>query len=289
MPQFSAVYAHIINQLSAITEKGEAQGMARILISHFLSVSSPAFVNPSMDVNESSMAKINHALNRIRSGEPIQYVLGKTRFLDFDFIVKPGVLIPRPETEELTDFILKNEKKDATLKVLDIGSGSGCIALSLALKRPLWTLHALEYSNDALQIFLENQKELKVHCNVHPADMTKMPWFDQPLVFDVFVSNPPYILPEESQSLAHHVLHHEPHAALFVPGKDALYFYKAIVEAAKFYLTSGGRIYLETHRDYAEAVASWLEANKFTSVKVKHDLYGNPRFVFGEFGGRRIG
>ena len=213
-------------------------------------------------------------LDELAKGIPLQYLLGRAPFLDMDLQVSPAVLIPRPETEELVSNILEESGSEART-VLDIGTGSGCIALALAKSRQNWQVTGLDVSEVALEIARKNSAEQGLNVNWVLADIRDMPEIDQ---FDMIVSNPPYIPLEDAETLEQHVLNQEPHLALFAPANDALFFYSAIKDFANEYLTKpGGRIYFETHYNLASAVAGLFE--DATETRLLSDMFGKPRFV----------
>jgi release factor glutamine methyltransferase len=226
-------------------------------------------------------------------GKPVQYVLGKSWFKGRTFIVNEHVLIPRPETEELVDEIISYhsrviEKTTSTFKALDIGTGSGCIAISLQLEFPHWEVWAIDKSTAALSTAKENADQL--HANIHfkETDILSNVFINHLPAFNVIVSNPPYIPQTDKKEMTAQVLDHEPHLALFVTNQDPLEFYKAILEFSEHHLIRGGTLWFETHMDYAYQVADLMKKEEYEEVIVKKDLQGKDRIVSGKRGGASL-
>ena len=214
------------------------------------------------------------ALNRLVAHEPLQHITGKAFFMDMELSVSPYVLIPRPETEELVRLVLQENGQQA-LRVLDIGTGSGCIALALKKHKPNWMVVGIDRSPEALDVANANatSNELVVHLKL--ADMCAMPDFGK---FDIIISNPPYIPREKEDLLERNVRQFEPEMALFAPQNNPLYFYKCIMDyAAKNLTKPGGRVYFETHFDNAHEVAKL--GPKTGEKRVLTDMFGKQRFV----------
>jgi release factor glutamine methyltransferase len=213
-------------------------------------------------------------LNELAEGIPLQYLLGRAPFFEMELHVSPAVLIPRPESEELVSIILAELGNEA-ISVLDIGTGSGCIALALSNTRLNWQITGLDVSESALEIARKNADEQGLSVNWILADISNSPEIGQ---FDVIVSNPPYIPLEDAETLEQHVLNQEPHLALFAPANDALFFYRAIKVFTDKYLTKpDGRIYFETHYNLAADVAELF--SDASEARVLNDMFGKPRFV----------
>ena len=216
-------------------------------------------------------------LERLVSGEPFQYVMGQTEFCGLPFKVTPAVLIPRPETEELVTSIIAENAGRTGLSVLDIGTGSGAIAVTLAKKLPGAMVTALDVSDDALAVASENAEANNVSVSFLKFDILGDAAL--PGRYDLIVSNPPYV-PERDKAVMHrNVLEHEPALALFVPDDRPLLFYEAIAEKAVTALNAGGRLYLETYEDYHPELKQLLENYGFVNIESRHDLFGRSRFV----------
>ena len=217
------------------------------------------------------------AIGRLLVYEPIQYILGKTSFYGLDFSVNSKVLIPRPETEELVAWILKDANPNQPLKILDIGSGSGCIAISLAKHLPQAAVFALDVSPEALSVVQQNSKQNEVQITGIEANVLE--WTNADRSFDVIVSNPPYVRELEKKFMAPNVLEHEPHLALFVENDAPLLFYKAIVELSKISLKKDGLLYFEINEHLGAETKALFSSEAFEDVKLKTDFYTKPRMI----------
>ena len=219
--------------------------------------------------------RIADIIARLQRHEPLQYIVGSARFHGHRFKVTPAVLIPRPETEQLVDLIV-DENPGSDLRVLDMGTGSGCIAISLARALKFAQVDALDVSQDALMVARENAAALKVKVRFFESDMLAP---QPPARYDIIVSNPPYICWSERETMERNVLDYEPGQALFVPDNDPLLFYKAIVPYAAQSLERGGRLYLEINQRFGDEMQRLLEDNGFDEVRIIEDSYGKQRFA----------
>ncbi|MGV3528387.1 MAG: peptide chain release factor N(5)-glutamine methyltransferase [Flavisolibacter sp.] len=233
-------------------------------------------------------------LEKLKAQEPVQYVLNRCWFSDMVLYVDPSVLIPRPETEELVDWIIKDVKaagmdvfskrnfesdKTKTLKILDVGTGSGCIALALKKAMPLAEVWACDVSEEALTVARRNGAALDIRVDFQGVDfLNKAAQKGLPTV-DIIVSNPPYVPLRDKESMHANVLDHEPHLALFVPNEDPLVFYKAIAEFGHHRLHENGCIYLEIHEGLAPEVTALFKNAGYKNVEVKKDMQGKERMV----------
>jgi release factor glutamine methyltransferase len=237
-------------------------------------------IEPGKLISDVDTAKLKSALSQLKKGTPVQYVTGKALFRGLNFSVGPGVLIPRPETEELVDWILENcLEASIELKILDVGSGSGCIPVALARELPKAQIHGLEKSEDALGYAKQNAAENGVSVIWHHLDMLNPGKL--PCSFEIIVSNPPYIPNSEYHAMHPNVRDFEPEMALFVPDNDPLKFYKAIVSLSDVSLLKGGWLYLEIHENLYREVEVLLKKSRYQEVQVKSDIFGKPRFVRG--------
>ena len=227
------------------------------------------------ELPEFAQQRVNDVISRLRRHEPLQYIVGSARFHGHKFKVTPAVLIPRPETEQLVDLIV-DENPASDLRVLDMGTGSGCIAISLARALKFAQVDALDVSRDALAVARENAAALKVKVRLFESDMLQ----PQPAAtYDIIVSNPPYICWSERESMERNVKDYEPGQALFVPDNDPLLFYKSIAPYAMQSLVKGGRLYLEINQRFGAEVKRLLEENGFDEVRIIEDSYGKVRFA----------
>ncbi len=218
------------------------------------------------------------AIARLKHQEPIQYVLGEAHFLGRDFLVSPEVLIPRPETEMLVQHII-DENRQPAIGVLDIGTGSGCIAITLQQELNQATVHALDISAQAIRVAQANAERLGADLCWLQRDILHQPLPTQ--YWDIIVSNPPYVRVSEKQAMERRVLDYEPAQALFVPDEAPLCFYERIVALAPYHLAVGGRLYLEINEAFGSAVADLLRSAGFSSVRIGQDLNGKERWVEG--------
>lgn len=231
------------------------------------------------ELNMEEENAFNGILKPLLTNKPIQYIFGETEFYQLKFKVDEDVLIPRPETEELVDWIVKDHMGKRNLKFLDIGTGSGCIAISLAKNMIQAGAFALDISNQALTVAEINARELNVDLQLLKADILEMTDAVVDEFFNIIVSNPPYILKAEEVQMKQNVIGFEPHIALFVTNNDPLQFYKAIADFALLNLQKDGSLYFETHEDYNDKVKLMLQEKGFINVVSKRDLQNKYRFI----------
>jgi len=214
-------------------------------------------------------------LTRLSAGEPLQYVMGKTYFRDRLFAVNSETLIPRPETEELVDLVLRHVQDNVS--ILDVGTGSGCIPISLKLERPSLQVEAWEISKGALEMARQNAQNLQAEIEFKLQDLFS--WPTSVGMWDVIVSNPPYVTEEEKKQMANHVLDFEPHLALFVPNDDALKYYEVLADFAQARLKAGGYLCLEINQHFGTQTVELLFSKGFQEVKLLTDFKGNDRMI----------
>ena len=221
---------------------------------------------------------------------PIQYILGKTEFYGFPFILNEHVLIPRPETEELISSILENVLKtrsfhtnanEKQLKILDIGTGSGCIPISLKKSLPFAEITAIDVSNEALTIAKKNAVLNKVDINLTQQDILNTTSLNQ--LYDVIVSNPPYVRESEKKEIKNNVLNNEPHMALFVEDNNPLVFYNKIAELAKNHLTKNGTLFFEINQYLGKETVELIKLKGFNKIQLKKDIFGRDRIIIASF------
>lgn len=218
-------------------------------------------------------------LKRLKKHEPLAYILGSTNFFGYDFKINNHVLIPRPETEELVHWILTDHKKDHLQRdVLDIGTGSGCICVTLKKKKPTFRMFGIEESMDALNCSRINAKNLKARIEFFRSDFLDKSIWDAFGAFDIIVSNPPYIPEKEKKKMSENVLDYEPDMALFVPDDDPLLFYRSILEFSLDHLKSNGYIYLEINEFNADEVVALYE-DKYKNIELRKDMQGKNRML----------
>ncbi|KLT67827.1 peptide chain release factor N(5)-glutamine methyltransferase [Flavobacterium sp. ABG] len=241
-------------------------------------------LNHELVFNQSDFAFWDVILQELKKEVPIQYLLGKTNFYGLDFEVNENVLIPRPETEELVEWIVKeNAKTDKTktLKILDIGTGSGCIAVSLAKNLPNAKVYAIDVSKKALETAKRNAINNKVEVTFLLNDVLELE--ELPYDFDIIVSNPPYVRHLEKEEIKKNVLDYEPHLALFVEDHDALIFYKKIATLAQDNLFKNGQLYFEINQYLGKEMIDLLEEMEFKNIELRKDIYDNDRMLRGSF------
>ena len=272
--------SHIRRALQESYSVQEAANLSRIVCCEMLGQTTiDYYLGKDIILSSKEMQKLNGILARLLNFEPIQYIQGTARFLERSYHVAPGVLIPRPETEELVEVMLREIPSDA--RILDIGTGSGCIAISLSKAFPNAKVTAWDVSEDALCIARRNNDDLQASVCFVKQDV--LAWRgDGGQCYDVIVSNPPYITESEKQEMERNVLDWEPFSALFVPNNDQLLFYRRIGELGRMMLVDGGRLYFEINRAYGEATAMMLCGQGYTGIRILKDISGNDRFVIAE-------
>ena len=221
------------------------------------------------------------AMNRLASGEPVEYITGKSLFNGNIYLVNPGVLIPRPETEELCQMIVRNHAADKykELSILDIGTGSGCIAIDLALHLPYAKVTAIDHSGKAVETARLNALTLGAKVHFIQSDMLLPGDFGEPGGFDLVVSNPPYVTLDEKKLMKANVLDFEPPEAIFVNDKDPFLFYRAIISRSARQLKRPGWIYLEINERFGKEISGILKKNGFEKIEITRDIFGKDRFA----------
>ena len=291
-------YDDIWRRLAGVYDQREARAVARMLVEEKFGLSFTDIICGAVEtLSDADKQWIEAAVKRLEQGEPIQYVLGWAWFGGLKFNVRSGVLIPRPETEWLVNSLCDNSvpSNDRPLRILDIGTGSGCIALSIKQRLPEAYVEAWDISTEALLIAADNARSLSLDVvlrqqdalnintsthNVTPNGNNGTP--NDPLFWDVIVSNPPYICQRERADMARNVLEHEPSKALFVPDTDPLLFYRAITRYAISSLNDGGRLLFECNTLYAGDTARMMRDEGMAATEVFDDCFGKPRFAVGE-------
>lgn len=296
-------YNQLWKRLTAIYNEREAQAIVRTVLDALFGMSlTDICLGKVTQLSADDTTRLEKIMQRLEKSEPVQYVLGAEWFAGRLFDVAPGVLIPRPETEDLVKWACdeakekednskeergKEEKKDSKKEevphpsILDIGTGSGCIAITVALALPQARVTAWDISTDALAIAAGNAHRLGASVRFEHQDALSAP--DDEERWDVIVSNPPYICDRERADMSDNVLSYEPELALFVPDSDPLLFYRAIARYASKALKPGGRLLFETNTAYAHEVAQTMANEGFTAIEVRNDCFGKPRMVKGAF------
>lgn len=278
----SQLLTSVIQSLQGVYPPSEARAVARLLLEEGpfdLSVSQ-LFAGKDSDLSESQQTLLQNYIQRLQSGEPIQYVLGHAWFCGLKLKVGPGVLIPRPETEDLVQWIVDDWKDCKEPRILDACTGSGCIAVALAHKISNVQIEAVDASPEALAYARENA--LPYWQQVHPClgDVLEPGGKNLPHL-QVIVSNPPYIAQEEAEDMTVQVKDFEPHMALFVSDDDPLIFYRALARKGMRELLPGGAIYMEINQRFGQEVCDLLRECGYQQVQLRNDRFGNPRMVKG--------
>ena len=282
-------YTSLWHRLTGVYPVTEAQAVVRMLLEELAGLSLADIYAGGIDrLDDAQRQQIERAMARLEEGEPIQYVLGRASFCGRSFAVAPGVLIPRPETEELCRLIM-NTHPSESLNILDIGTGSGCIAITLALEMPDAEVEAVDLSPEALAIAEANAARLGAKVSFHQCDILSE---DSPPLgrgrgwvapstpkYDIIVSNPPYICERERADMERNVLDYEPHTALFVPDDDPLLFYRTIGQKALTMLAPGGILCFEINPLYCDQLIELLRSQGYCEVEAVSDSFGKRRFV----------
>ena len=276
------VFRGIVSALAGKYGTGEAKAMARIIFENLkgwsaVDIAIKANEHPTKFIED----KIDSVVKRLLDNEPIQYIFGNADFYGMKLKVTRDTLIPRPETAELVDIIVKeNDRKD--LRVIDLGTGSGCIAIALSRNLPFTEVTAVDISDRALNVARENAKTLQCNIKFVNADIISIAENHDAAIegpYDIIVSNPPYIAEKEKSQMDKNVTEFEPGNALFVPDSDPLKFYKAELKYAEAALSGGGKIYFEINPIYAEELKQLTEKSGFSDVELIRDSFGKERFL----------
>lgn len=281
MTKIQEILTNIREQLGNTFSQNERVQVSKMLLMNYLDIqNSEILLKKDEEVSDEIIDRIEKDLKRINDGEPVQYVIGTTYFYGFEMKIDSRALIPRPETEELVDWVFKElqKKQNKSPKILDVGTGSGCIALALQAGLPNGEIHGTDVNQKALDLAIENAMAMELKVDFEQADALnlsekyKNKW-------DIIVSNPPYIPQKDKTTMQAHVLEHEPHSALFVPDNDALKFYKAIAEYAKYHLNKEGKLFFEIHENLAVKVKEILSSKGFSKIELRKDLQGKNRMI----------
>ncbi len=268
---------HLRSSLRPLYGDRETEAIIRIIFHHLKGWNlTDMLIHEPEPLSPFIKSEVEKILQRLLRYEPIQYITGEARFHGLELHVTPDVLIPRPETAELVDIIADDAQERTDLKVLDIATGSGCIAIALARTLRFPQVTALDISPAAIKIAEENARNLKTDIRFICADIFGWNTPDQ---FDIIVSNPPYIDESEKATMEKNVLDYEPHTALFVPDDDPLRFYKRITTLADSLLTKGGRLYFEINPRHAAELSRLLTSKGFLDVEILKDSFGKDRFL----------
>jgi len=270
-----------LQELSPLYDEKEIESFFYIVLESFHNKKRiDLALNPEMEMDAVQLLRWESVLSDLKKEKPIQYILGETEFYGLPFLVNENTLIPRPETEELVEWILestKYEEQSTKLNVLDIGTGSGCIAISLAKNLPSAQVAAIDVSEKALATAHKNAEINKVEVNFILKNILETKVLDEK--YEIIVSNPPYVRNLEKEEIKPNVLEYEPHLALFVEDNDALLFYRKIAALAKKNLSENGKLYFEINQYLGKETVGLLEGMGFKNIVLKKDIYGNDRMI----------
>ncbi len=280
--KITEVKSNFKTALSDLYPSEEIQSFFNILSEKYLNLSRIEIaLNPEKTVSEEDAETFEKALIRLKNHEPIQYIIGETEFFGLPFKVNKHTLIPRPETEELVEWILNEfNNPQSTInnqQFLDIGTGSGCIAISLAKNLPDSKISSLDVSHEALKMARENAEINKVEVDFFQKDILKTKTL--PKQYDIIVSNPPYVRELEKKQMQQNVLKFEPDLALFVKDDDPLLFYRAISQLAKTHLRANGKLFFEINEYLGDELIQLLKSQGFQNIEVKKDIFGKDRML----------
>ncbi|MGP1478148.1 MAG: peptide chain release factor N(5)-glutamine methyltransferase [Capnocytophaga sp.] len=264
----------------------EIQSFYFILLNHYGSYrTADILAQPDTILSETQLSQLREAVTALQTFKPLQYILGETSFFSHRFLVNENVLIPRPETEELVDWVLQEcrtsfGKEGKSVRILDIGTGSGCIAISIAKALPQAEVSAIDFSVDALRVAQYNAQLNGVKLHFWQQDILQVEVL--PEYYHIIISNPPYVRELEKEDMQPNVLDYEPHSALFVPNATPLLFYDKIADLAKAYLHPKGKLFFEINQYFGQEMKELLLRKGFQSVVLRKDLLGNDRMLKGE-------
>lgn len=276
--ELGSAVAYFKNELASFYDKSELESMLYILFQHYFGVSkTDVVINKDRKLSESDLLLVIYAVKDLKKYKPLAYIIGEWEFFGLSFFVNKHVLIPRPETEELVQLIINDYDNHPPNNILDIGSGSGCIALSLKHHFKNTTVTAWDVSEEALKVIDINANNLQLAIELQKVDALSNP--DVNVKYDVIVSNPPYIMNKEQTQMHSNVLDYEPHLALFVPNENPLLFYDKISDIAVKHLTKNGSLYVEINEQFGEDVALLFNKKGFNKVEIIKDINGKNRMV----------
>jgi release factor glutamine methyltransferase len=277
---------YYLSELKKIYPDSEAMTFLDLIFEHRFNVTKvERIVDPERRLSESEMLTVHADVKALKTFKPIQYILNTTEFFGLKIFVDERVLIPRPETEELVYQVIEAHKGSSGLTVLDVGTGSGAIALALKKSLPLSDVSACDVSPEALQVASKNGNGTNLHVNFFLLDiLNSKDWNGQPQ-YDLIISNPPYVTEAEKKFMSANVLSWEPERALFVPDDDPLIFYRQIIRFADQQLKPGGKIYFEINENFGDDVRELFQKNGYRNIDLRQDLSGKDRMVSAEKSG----
>ncbi|GAA0556583.1 peptide chain release factor N(5)-glutamine methyltransferase [Chitinophaga japonensis] len=278
-------FTYITRSIASLYPPREAANIAHLVLEHITGLSKlDRIIYKEKTMELSQQAQVEQAVEGLLQYQPVQYVTGRAWFYGMELLVNPQVLIPRPETEELVEWIAADVQigEHAAIRILDIGTGSGCIPLALKKELPQATVWGLDVSAGALGTARNNAGRLHLDVHFEQADVLDERATEPLPVFDIIVSNPPYIPENERSGMQRQVLQFEPSLALFVPDEDALLFYRRIAQLARHKLAPGGKLYFEINEALGKEVVALLEQQGFRQITLRQDIFGKDRMVRAE-------
>lgn len=269
----------IVRALAERYDKEEQSAIVRAVCCDMLGIPTTTYyIKEEIALTAEQEVRLEEILRRLQQGEPLQYIEGKAPFCGMEFAVRPGVLIPRPETAELVDWIVQDHSSQSP-RILDMGTGSGCIAIALDKQLPGAKVEACDISSEALAVTKENNERNGASVTFFRHDILDLT-APLPHSYNIIVSNPPYIMQSEHSTMEQHVTEWEPHTALFVPDEDALCFYRAIAEIGMTEaLEPGGCIYVEINQALGTETVELFESYGYKDVILRKDIFGNDRMI----------
>lgn len=271
------------NELIDVYPNNEIDSFFFLLIDEYLGLQRiDTVLKPDFKIDEQELSILKNALKRLKKEEPIQYIIGKTEFYGYPFLVDENTLIPRPETEELVEWVLQEVESwkldnRKAISILDIGTGTGCIPISLAKKLPEINISAIDVSKNALKVANKNARLNKVNVNFIELDILNTK--NLPQQYDIIISNPPYVRELEKAEIKNNVLQNEPHLALFVSDENPLVFYNKIADLAKDYLSKNGLLFFEINEYLGKETVEMLKYKGFNNIELRKDLFKNDRMI----------
>jgi release factor glutamine methyltransferase len=276
--ELGSAVAYFKKELTSFYDKNEVDSMLYIFFEHYFGVTRTDFLlHQDRKLSESDLLLVIYGVKDLKKYRPLAYIIGEWEFFGLSFYVNEHVLIPRPETEELVQLIINDYDNHPLNNILDIGSGSGCIALSLKHHFKNATVTAWDISDEALKVIDRNAKNLQLEIKINKVDALSNPEVN--VKYDVIVSNPPYIMNKEQDQMHSNVLDYEPHLALFVPDENPLLFYNKIADIAIKHLIENGSLYVEINEQFGEEVVSLFNKKGFEKVKIIKDINNKNRMV----------
>jgi release factor glutamine methyltransferase len=268
----------LLNELRQHYHERESESITRLALEHAGFPLSACLLEPDKITPSSVIAQINLVVSEIHRGKPIQYILGQTQFCELEIKVNEGVLIPRPETEALA-YMIRTESSQIFSRIIDLGTGSGCLALALKDFFPEAVVTGLDVSNSALQVAEQNGQLNNLEVQWMEGDLLSAYPLPAEDLFDLVVSNPPYVLESEKMYMENHVLEHEPGSALFVKDENPLLFYHAILNFCNLHLAQGGHLWLEINERFGKETSALFENAGYEAVHIRKDIHDKERYL----------